>query len=407
MLRNFGQIKKLIDRQRVNLSFFPQRFRCSLFQSKFTNASRYLGHISGAGLVAASLTYSAFWNSNQGKFFAHTDAKSVPEKDKYGGTALYPRIEPYESGILQVSPLHKIAFSVYGNPSGKAVLFVHGGPGGGTDPSMARFFDPQAYRIILVDQRGCGKSTPFAELQENSTYDSVRDFEKLRQYLGISKWQVFGGSWGSTLALAYSIEHPDRVTELVLRGIFLLREKEIRWFYQGPGAGFIFPHEWAEYEEAIPAAERGDLLAAYGRRLRGELGPEEMRRAAIAWSLWEGRTSRLRPDPPEALAARYGDDSFALAFARIENHYFLNRGFFPRDGFLLEPANLDRIRHIPTVIVQGRYDVVCPAVSAVDLHRALPSAQLHFTMAGHSGFEDETILRLVEATDTFRQPCRV
>jgi proline iminopeptidase len=271
---------------------------------------------------------------------------------------------------------------------------------------MARFFDPKVYRIILVDQRGCGKSTPFAELQDNSTYDSVLDFEKLREHLGIDKWQVFGGSWGSTLALAYSMEHPDRVTELVLRGIFLLREKEIRWFYQGPGAGYIFPQEWAQYEEAIPPAERGDLLAAYGRRLRGELGPEEMRRAALAWSLWEGRTSRLRQDPPEALAARYGDDAFALAFARIENHYFLHRGFFPRDGFLLEPANLDRIRRIPTVIVQGRYDVVCPAVSAFDLHRALPSAQLHVTMAGHSGFEEETIRRLVAATDAFRPPAR-
>ena len=194
---------------------------------------------------------------------------------------------------MQVSPLHTIAYGLYGNPNGKPVLFIHGGPGGGTDPSMARYFDPKAYRIVLVDQRGCGKSTPNAELRENTTYDSVRDFEKLREKLGIGQWQVFGGSWGSTLALAYSIEHPHRVSELVLRGVFLLREKEIRWFYQGPGAGFLFPHEWAAYEGAIPAAERGDLLAAYGRRLRGELGEEEMRRAALAWALWEGRTSRL------------------------------------------------------------------------------------------------------------------
>jgi len=193
---------------------------------------------------------------------------------------------------------------------------------------MARFFDPAAYKIVLVDQRGCGKSTPFANLVDNTTYDSVKDFEKLREKLGISKWQVFGGSWGSTLALAYSMEHPKRVSELVLRGIFLIRDKEIKWFYQGPGAGYIFPAEWEAYETAIPFEERGDYLKAYGRRLRGELGDVEMKKAAKAWSIWEGRTSKLVQDPWEAVMNRFGADDFSLAFARIENHYFTNKGFY-------------------------------------------------------------------------------
>lgn len=245
--------------------------------------------------------------------------------DKFQGTALYPALQPYEVASLKVSPVHTIAYSQYGNPNGKPVLFVHGGPGGGTDPAMARFFDPKAYRIILVDQRGCGASTPFASLEDNTTYDSVRDFEKLRETLGVEKWQVFGGSWGSTLSLAYAVEHPQRVTELVLRGIFLIRDKEIKWFYQGPGASFLFPEDWALYEAAIPEEERGDYIKAYGRRLRGELGEAEMHKAAKAWSIWEGRTSKLVQDPWEVVKDRFGADAFSLAFARIENHYFTNK----------------------------------------------------------------------------------
>mmetsp|Transcript_13915 Transcript_13915/g.20828 ORF Transcript_13915/g.20828 Transcript_13915/m.20828 type:complete len:271 (+) Transcript_13915:513-1325(+) len=267
---------------------------------------------------------------------------------------------------------------------------------------MARYFDPKVYRIILVDQRGCGDSMPFADLTDNTTYDSVRDFELLREKLGISKWQVFGGSWGSTLSLAYAMEHPQRVTELVLRGIFLVREKELQWLYQGPGANMIFPEDWQNYEAAIPEDERGDYIAAYGRRLRGELGEDEMKKAAVAWSVWEGRTSKLRQDPWEKVKSRFGDDHFALAFARIENHYFTNKGFFPRDGFLLEKENIDKIRHIPTVIVQGRYDVVCPATSAVELKRMLPDAKLVMTLTGHSATEPEIIQELVRATDGFR-----
>ena len=230
----------------------------------------------------------------------------------------------------------------------------------------------------------------------------MKDFEKIRNLLKIEKWQVFGGSWGSTLALAYAMEHPTRVTELVLRGIFLLRQQEINWLYQGPGANYLFPEDWSMYEEAIPVNERGDYMTAYGRRLRGELGEDEMKKAAKAWSIWEGRTSNLVQAPWETIKERYGADKFSLAFARIENHYFTNKGWFPRDGFLLEKQQIDKIRSIPTVIIQGRYDVVCPAVSAYDLKQAFPEAQLIITLAGHSGFERENIAQLVKATDKYK-----
>lgn len=284
-----------------------------------------------AGILAvASLSSAAAYKSrgisglHSSALQAHCEGAPTGSQDKFAETRLYPSSAPYAKGKLQVSAKHTIAYSLYGNPEGKPVLFVHGGPGGGTDPAMARFFDPKAYLIVLVDQRGCGESTPFASLDENTTYDSVRDFEKLRVKLGIDKWQVFGGSWGSTLALAYAMENPSRVTELVLRGIFLLREKEIEWLYQR-GASYLFPEDWAAYEAAIPPCERGDFLLAYGRRLRGELGDEEMRRAAKAWSIWEGRTSKLVQDPWEVVKDRFGADDFSLAFARIENHYFTNK----------------------------------------------------------------------------------
>jgi proline iminopeptidase len=323
------------------------------------------------------------------------------DADKFGNTALYPLGNLIEKGRLQVSDKHNISYTVYGNPKGKPALFVHGGPGGGTSPEMSRFFDPKYYKIILVDQRGCGESTPFANLEENTTFDLVRDFEKLRVKLGIEKWLVFGGSWGSTLALTYAIQHPERVTQLVLRGIFLLRKKEIDWFYQS-GASYIYPEDWAAYEEAIPVNERDDYLKAYGKRLRGELGEEEMRKAAKAWSIWEGRTSKLVQDPWETVKERFGADDFSLAFARIENHYFTNKGFFPSDGWLLEKQNIDKIKHIPTVVVQGRYEEVCPAVSAYQLKQTMHSIEMHYTLTGHSGFETEIIKRLVEATDKFK-----
>jgi proline iminopeptidase len=311
--------------------------------------------------------------------------------------SFYPEIEPFRTGTLRVSDVHEIYFEESGNPEGKPAVFVHGGPGGGTEPRQRRFFDPKAYRIVLFDQRGCGKSRPHAELRDNTTWDLVADMERLRAHLGISRWLVFGGSWGSTLALAYAEKHPEHVTELVLRGIFLLRKKEIDWFYQR-GADAIFPDAWEQYVAGIPREEHGDLLRAYHQRLTHE-DLEVRKVAARAWSVWEGRTSCLYENPD--LVAKSAGDAFALAFARIECHYFVNRGFFEKDTLLLDEVH--RIRHLPTVIVQGRYDVVCPMESAWALHRAFPEADLRIVPdAGHSAFEPGNLHELILATDRFR-----
>ena len=310
--------------------------------------------------------------------------------------SLYPEIEPFESGLLKVSALHTLYYEQSGNPNGKPVVFLHGGPGGGTSPKCRRFFDPVIYRIVLFDQRGCGKSTPHAELTDNTTWDLVADIERLRGHLAIDRWQVFGGSWGSTLALAYAQTHPDKVTELVLRGIFMLRRWELEWFYQ-KGCDALYPDAWETYLNAIPEAERGDLISAYHRRLTS-VDPKTRTDAARAWSVWEGATSFLWQDPSHIESS--AEDEFALAFARIECHYFINGGFFEHDDLLLR--NVDRIRKIPTVIVQGRYDVVCPLRSAWDLHRAWPEADLHIVQdAGHSAFEPGITHELLEATDRF------
>ena len=310
----------------------------------------------------------------------------------------YPEIAPFEAGRLRVDPLHEIYFEQYGNPTGKPALFVHGGPGGGTTPAQARFWDPTRYRIVLFDQRGCGRSTPHASLERNTTWDLVSDMEALRAHLGITRWQVFGGSWGSTLALAYAQRHPDRVTELVLRGIFTLRRRELDWFYQDGGASRIFPDAWESYLAPIPEEERGDMMQAYYKRLTGTDAQARLQ-AAKAWSLWEAVTSTLRPSPE--MKASMGKDDFALAFARIECHYFVNGGFFERESQLLEDAKL--IRHIPGVIVQGRYDVVCPMETAWALHRAWPEAELYVAQtSGHSAFEPEIVHHLIAATDRFR-----
>ncbi|MDZ3822709.1 MAG: prolyl aminopeptidase [Pseudoxanthomonas sp.] len=309
---------------------------------------------------------------------------------------LYPDIEPFDSGWLQVSPIHRIRYEQSGNPQGKPVVGLHGGPGAGASPRMRRFFDPSRYRIVLFDQRGCGRSTPHAELAENTTWHLVGDIEALRAHLGIERWQVFGGSWGSTLALAYAQRHPERVAELVLRGIFMLRRAELEWFYQR-GADALFPDAWEDYIAAIPEVERGDLMGAYHRRLTGP-DPEARLAAALAWTTWESRTSFLLPDPAHVAATQA--DAFALAFARIECHYFVNGGFFETDGQLLR--DVERIRHIPATIVQGRYDVVCPVRSAWDLHRAWPQAELRIVDdAGHSAFEPGIAAALVEATDRY------
>lgn len=311
---------------------------------------------------------------------------------------LYPAIEPNRTFQLQVDDIHSVYVEESGNPKGKPVVFVHGGPGGGTDAKHRRFFDPSVYRIVLFDQRGCGKSTPFASLDRNTTWDLVSDMERIRTELGIDKWQVFGGSWGSTLALAYAQKHPTRVTELVLRGIFLLRKKEIDWFYQF-GASELFPDAWEGFLAPIPESERGDLLTAYHKRL---ISDDETTRvtAAKAWSIWEGSTSTLFSDPD--LVAKTGTSEFAVPFARIECHYFVNRGFMDTDDQLLR--GVDKIRHIPAVIVQGRYDVVCPADSAWALHRAWPEADLKIVPdAGHAAMEPGIQHELITATDRFRK----
>ena len=309
---------------------------------------------------------------------------------------LYPELQPYRTGRLPVSGGHELYFEESGNPQGKPVIFLHGGPGGGTEPRMRRYFDPSRYRIVLLDQRGCGKSTPFASLDENTTWHLVADIEALRQQLGIERWQVFGGSWGSTLALAYAETHPERVSELVLRGIFLLTPEEIRWFYQ-EGTSWIFPDFWQEFWEHIPAPERGDMLRAYHARLTSP-DPAVQRAAARIWSTWEGRTSRLIPDPD--LIARFGADEFSLAFARIEAHYFVHDAWLGGGRGLLE--NVGKIRGIPGVIVHGRYDVVCPVKNAWDLHRAWPESELIIVPdAGHSASEPGNIHELVGATDRF------
>jgi len=317
-----------------------------------------------------------------------------PVKDPL--TWMYPPLEPHRTGRLPVSGGHELHFEECGDPAGKPVVFLHGGPGGGTEPRQRRFFHPERYRIVLFDQRGCARSTPHAGLEANTTWHLVADIEALREHLGIARWQVFGGSWGSTLALAYAEKHPERVTELVLRGIFLLRRQEIEWFYQR-GASALYPDAWETYRDHVPEAERGDLLAAYHRRLTSDDAAVRLA-AAKAWSGWEGATSKLIPDA--ALQSHYEEDAVALAMARIEAHYFVNRGFLACDDQLLRDAG--RIRAVPGVIVQGRYDVVCPAESAWALHRAWPEADFVITPdSGHSAFEPPNSRALVAATDRF------
>ncbi len=311
---------------------------------------------------------------------------------------LYPPLRALRTGRLKVSKLHEIHYEESGNPKGKPVVFLHGGPGGGTNPQMRRFFDPKRYRIVMFDQRGCGRSTPHASLEENTTWDLVADAEKLRELLGIERWQVFGGSWGSTLALAYAQKHPGRVTELVLRGIFLLRRSELEWFYQSSeGAAALFPDLWEHYLAPIPEEERYDLMRAYYRRLTST-DARERNAAARAWSVWEGATSHLRSDP--SYVAKMRETDYAAAFARIECHYFVNGGFLECDDQLLR--DVPKIRHIPAVIVQGRYDVVCPMRSAWHLHRAWPGSELVIVPdAGHSAFEPGIARALRRATDKF------
>ncbi len=307
---------------------------------------------------------------------------------------LFPEIEPYASGWMSTGGPHEVWYEECGNPQGMPVVVLHGGPGGAVNPGMRRFFDPKKYRIVLFDQRGCGKSRPNASLEDNTTWTLIEDIERLRELLKIDSWAVFGGSWGSTLALAYAITHPERVRSLLLRGIFLLTKKELHWFYQD-GASMIFPDAWAEFVAPIPEAERNDLMGAYYRRLTGP-DKAERERCAVAWSSWEGDTVSV--EGPAARPEKFADPEFAVAFARIECWYFVNGGFFPQEDWIL--ANVGRIRHIPTWIAQGRFDVVTPMAGAWALKSAWPEAHLDVVPdAGHASTEPGIVDSLLRATD--------
>jgi proline iminopeptidase len=313
-----------------------------------------------------------------------------------GQKGLYPDLAPNRTGMLDVTGGHRIYFEECGNPDGKPVLMVHGGPGGGSNPVMRRFHDPSRHRIVLFDQRGCGRSTPNASLDANTTWDLVADMEALRAYLGIERWQLCGGSWGSTLSLAYAQTHPDRVSELILRGIFLLRRAELLWFYQ-EGCNWIFPDAFEDYLRPIPPEERGDMIAAYHRRLTGA-DPAIRLEAARAWSCWEGATLSLLADPERV--EKFRDAAYALAFARIEAHYFVNGGFFEHDDQLLR--NAARLRKIPGVIIHGRYDVVTPLRNAWELKRVWPEVELRIApVAGHAMTEPGIVHEIVSAGERY------
>jgi proline iminopeptidase len=308
---------------------------------------------------------------------------------------LYPPIEPYESGYLDVGDGHRVYWELCGNPQGKPAVFLHGGPGGGCNRDHRRFFDPARYRVLLFDQRGCGRSTPHASLDSNTTWHLVADIERLREMLGVERWLVFGGSWGAALALAYAETHPARVSALILRGVFTVRRSELRWLYQ-EGASLLFPDHWERFVAPIPEGERGDLIAAYHRRLTSPDQDVQLA-AAKAWSGWEGAIVTLLPNA--RVVAQHAEDAFALAFARIEAHYFA-RGGFLEEGQLLHDAG--RLCGIPATIVQGRYDVVTPAATAWALHKAWPQATLHLVDdAGHASSEPGILHSLIAATDAY------
>jgi proline iminopeptidase len=307
---------------------------------------------------------------------------------------LYPEIDAHVLGWMETESVHEIYYEESGSAAGKPVVVLHGGPGGATNPGLRRFFDPKRWRTVMFDQRGCGRSRPHADLSDNTTWTLIEDIERLRVRLGIEKWTVFGGSWGSTLALAYAIKHPERVEALILRGIFLMTKRELHWFYQD-GASALFPDVWERFLEPIPAAERGDLMGAYYKRLTSD-DIVEQTRAAVAWTAWEGDTISI--GGPAARPQKFDDIAFAVAFARLECWYFINGGFLPEDGWLLK--NIDALRHIPCWIVQGRFDVCTPIQTAWALHRAWPEARFEIIGdAGHAATEPGTVDALVRATD--------
>ncbi|MBT2772060.1 prolyl aminopeptidase [Halomonas sp. ISL-60] len=308
---------------------------------------------------------------------------------------LYPPIEPYETGMINVGDGHTVYFERVGRPGGKPAVFLHGGPGGGISPDHRRLFDPERYDVLLFDQRGCGRSEPHASIEANTTWHLVEDIERLREHVGVTQWMVFGGSWGSTLGLAYAQTHPDRVSELILRGVYTVTQAEIDWYYQF-GVSEMFPDKWAAFQAPIPELERHDMVAAYRRRLMGD-DPVAQLEAAKAWTIWEGETITLLPDP--AFSAPYREGHFALAFARLENHFFTHKAWL-EEGQLL--ANADRLKGIPGVIVHGRYDMPCPVRYALALHNAWPDSELHIIEgAGHAWSEPGILDQLIRATDRF------
>jgi proline iminopeptidase len=328
--------------------------------------------------------------------------KTIKKKDKYLGEGLYPPIKPLKNYKMKVSDLHTIAYSTYGNKNGKPVLFVHGGPGSGTQPSNARFFNPKKYYIVLVDQRGSGKSKPTAEIRENKPDDLIEDFEKIRKNLGIEKWQVFGGSWGSTLSLAYSIKHPDKVTELIVRGIFFCTKPEVDWITEPGGAQKFNPEAWEFYENSIPHKEKfkNNYMKAFEKCFKGDYGSKKKDMCALAWETWEDANSQLEPKKLSVLIKEMKESKVYIPMAAIEHHYFSNECFF-KDNYFLDKKNLDKIRHIPTTIVQGLYDMECPFITAYKLHKALPHAKFYPTIAGHTAMDKENIKYLVKATNSY------
>ena len=309
---------------------------------------------------------------------------------------LFPPIEPFNSGFMERDG-HQIYYEQCGNPNGKPAVFLHGGPGGGGSTTVRRFFDPKKYHIVIFDQRGCGRSKPHGCLEKNTTWDLVEDIEALKKILGFKKWLVFGGSWGSTLSLAYSQTYPTSVSEMVLRGIFMLRKKELDWFYQ-EGASNIFPEAWEKFLEPIDENQRDDLMSAYHKIFKSD-NEEKKLAAAIAWSRWEGSTSSLSYNPD--MADSFSNPQFALAFALIENHYFVNKGFLEHENQLIE-SGIDIIRNIPTTIVQGRYDIVCPMTTAWELSKNWPEAKLIVApSSGHTAFEKEITNELIKATNGY------
>ena len=309
---------------------------------------------------------------------------------------LFPAIEPFNTGYMERG-CHEIYYEQCGNPNGKPAVFLHGGPGGGGSTTVRRFFNPERYHIVIFDQRGCGRSKPHGCLEQNTTWDLVEDIETLKNKLGFEKWLVFGGSWGSTLSLAYSQTYPKSVSEMILRGIFMLRKKELDWFYQ-EGASNIFPEAWEKFLEPIDISQRDDLMSAYHEIFKSD-NTEKKLNAAIAWSRWEGSTSSLSYNPD--MADSFSDPRFALAFALIENHYFVNKGFLEHENQLIE-SGIDIIRNIPTTIVQGRYDIVCPMTTAWELSKNWPEANLIVApSSGHTAFEKEITHELIKATEEF------